>query len=138
MTFKKSIGLICETNLMDPIKIPTPAELPQFLDPSNFIRQKVADEIRRASVYQKHVSIVFKKNMLFCTEEFISSQTFGYTKITWNLDIFEKIVEECLGMGYLNASIKKGYKTVGGGGGYGASVCDNVVMYISWDVDSLE
>ena len=75
---------------MDPIKIPTPAELPQFPDQSNLIRQKVADEIRRVSVYQKHASIVFEMNPFFCTKELISSQTFGYTKITWNLDMFEK------------------------------------------------
>nr|QBK85759.1 MAG: hypothetical protein LCMAC101_03540 [Marseillevirus LCMAC101] len=118
---------------MDLIKIPTPSELPQSPDPLNAIRQKVADEIRRASVYQKHVSVVFKKDPLFCTGQFVKSQNFGYTKTMWDLDMFEKIVEECLGMGYLNVRIKEGCKTVGSGG-YGVSICDSIVMYISWDV----
>ncbi len=120
---------------MDPIKIPNPSELPQTPDPLNFIRQKVVDEIRFASVYQKHVSIVFKKDPLFCKEDFVP-QNLVYTKIVWDLDMFEKIVEECLGLGYLNVSIKKEYKT--GGRCCGPPVCDHVVMYISWDVDSLE
>ena len=121
---------------MDLVRIPTPAELPQFPDPLNFIRQKIADGIKHASVYQKHVSIVFKKNSIFCKEEFISvGQNFAHNKIIWNLDMFEKIVEECLEMGYLDVSIKKGYTTTGGGN-YGAPICDHIVMYMSWNNDS--
>ena len=120
---------------MELIGIPTPSELPQFPDPLNFIRQKVADGIRHASVYQKHVSIVFKKNPLFCKEEFVpAGQNFAYTNVTWNLDMFEKIVGECLEMGYLDVSIKKGYTTKSGN--YGVSICDHIVMYMSWNIDS--
>ena len=119
---------------MDLVKIPHPSELPQAPDPLNLIRQKVADEIQSASVYQKHVSIVFKKDPLFCTEQWKTSQNFGHREITWNLDMFEKIIGECLEMGYANANIKKVYKTLAAGG-YGVSVCDRVEMYISWDHD---
>ena len=118
---------------MEPIIIPTPAELPQIPVPINFIRQRVSDEIREASCYQKHVSIVFKQNPLFCTEQWNNTQSFGYKEITWNLEMFEQIARECLEMGYSNVSIKKEYKTKGGGG-YGVSTCDRIVMYISWDV----
>lgn len=121
---------------MDLVRIPTPSELPQFPDPLNFIRQKIADGIKHASVYQKHVSIVFKKNSLFCKEEFVPvAQNFAYTKVVWDLDMFEKIVEECLEMGYLDVSVKKGYTTVNSGN-YGCSVCDHIVMYMSWNVEN--
>ena len=122
---------------MEPIIIPNPIELPQSPDPINFVRRKVSDEIRQASCYQKHVSIVFKKNPLFCTEQWKSVQNFGHFQITWNLEMFEKIAAECLEMGYSNVSIKKEYKTIEGGG-YGVSRCDRIVMYISWDVNSPE
>ena len=120
---------------MDSTKIPIPSELPQSPDPLNFIRQKVVRGIRRASVYQKYASIVFKEDPLLCTKRMEISPNFGYTVITWNLDLFEKIAEECREMGYLNVSVEKKFKEIGDGG-YGASVNDRIVMYMSWDFSS--
>ena len=123
---------------MDLIRIPNPSELPQTPDPLNLVRQKVADEIRRASVYQKHASIVFKQDPLFSKEQWhTTSRNFGYKEIIWDLDMFEKIKTECLEKGYVKVNIEKGSKTIRYGQ-YGVNVCNRIIFYISWDVDSSE
>lgn len=117
---------------MEEVKIPIPTELPPNPDPLNLIRQRVADEIRRASVYQKHVSIVFKQDPLLCIREMKQSRNLVYPVITWNIDMFKKVAAECGMMGY-KVDIEKRSKTASCGN-YGVNVIDRVIMDIKWDV----
>jgi len=116
---------------MEIVKIPIPSALPKSPDPLNLIRQKVAGEVQRASVYQKHVSVVFKQDPLLCTREMKTSRTLAYPVFAWNMPMFEEVAKECRKMGY-RVEVKEQYKTANCGS-YGVHINDRVVMNIKWE-----
>ncbi len=122
--------------------IPVASTLPEEVDYSNLIRKKIAKEIQKVSSSQKHVHVKFKTDPLYTVDEgfqicidipwmAIMDEQVVYRKLSWDMEMFEKVAEECRDLGYRNVDVKKEYMDVGSGK-FGATIVSHILFSLEW------